>query len=125
MPVVMLFGCFTLLCAWSLTSLLLFHAMIITVAQTTNERVRNVYQLGRNQNVDDHGCCSNWKHAFCSQRPESQLPADFTDMVVCDHRNPETVWKNDNKQATVNDQEEAEKRDDETNGDTINDNTVV
>lgn len=98
--------------------------MIITVAQTTNERVRNVYQLGRNQNVDDHGCCSNWKHAFCSQRPESQLPADFTDMVVCDHRNPETVWKNDNKQATVND-EEAEKRDDETNGDTINDNTVV
>jgi len=93
MPIVMLFGTFTLVCAWSLTSLLLFHAMIISVAQTTNERVRNVYQLGRNQNVDDHGCCANWSHAFCSERPASRLPTDFTEMVVCDHSQPETQWK--------------------------------
>ena len=59
MPIVVIFGLFTLLCAWSLTSLLLFHALIITVAQTTNERVRNVYQHYQN---DAHGgCWQNWK----------------------------------------------------------------
>ena len=36
MPVTFVFGTFTLLCAWSLTSLLLFHGLIISVAQTTN-----------------------------------------------------------------------------------------
>lgn len=43
-PLVSLFGIFTLLCAWTLTSLLLYHMMIISVAQTTNERVRGVYR---------------------------------------------------------------------------------
>jgi hypothetical protein len=105
MPIVTLFGTFTLLCAWSLTSLLFFHAMIISVAQTTNERVRNVYQFGRNQNLDDHGCCRNWKYAFCSNRPPSRLPKDFTEMVVCDHSHPETVWRNLNRQSSLETQE--------------------
>jgi len=95
MPMVMLFGCFTLLCAWSLTSLLIFHGMIISVAQTTNERVRNIYQYGRVQNTEDHGCFQNWKCAFCNERPRSLLPSDFTDIVVCDHSYPETLWKSE------------------------------
>ena len=93
MPLVMLFGTFTLGCTYTLTSLLCFHAMIISDAQTTNERVRNVYQYGRNQNVDDHGCCQNWRDALCSRRPESRLPYDLTEMIMCDHSKPETVWR--------------------------------
>jgi len=46
-------GSFTLLCAWSLTSLLCFHGMIISIAQTTNERVRGVYQMGHVENATD------------------------------------------------------------------------
>lgn len=45
-----LFGTFTLLCAWSLTSLLFFHAMIVSISQTTNERVRNVYRASSSIN---------------------------------------------------------------------------
>mmetsp|Transcript_8248 Transcript_8248/g.12687 ORF Transcript_8248/g.12687 Transcript_8248/m.12687 type:complete len:501 (+) Transcript_8248:129-1631(+) len=103
MPVLVLFGLFVLLCAWSLVSLLLFHAMIISVAQTTNERVRNVYQYGRNENVDDHGCCQNWRDAFCRPRPRSLLPKDFTDIVVCDHARPESLWKSEIRQSEEQD----------------------
>jgi hypothetical protein len=92
MPIVVLFGIFTLLCAWSLTSLMLFHAMIISLAQTTNERVRNVYQYGGNVNEDNHGCWRNWGTALCSKRPPSRLPRDFSEMVTCQFCQPETVW---------------------------------
>ena len=92
MPITVLFGIFALGTSWTLISLLCFHAMIISIAQTTNERVRNVYQYGRNPNVDDHGCLQNWHHAFCSPRPESQLPHDFTEVIFCDHSKPEAVW---------------------------------
>jgi palmitoyltransferase ZDHHC9/14/18 len=92
MPITVLFGTFALGCTWTMISLLCFHAMIISVAQTTNERVRNVYQYGRNQNVDDHGCLQNWRDAFCSRRPDSKLPHDFTEVIICDHSKPETVW---------------------------------
>ena len=92
MPMLVLLGIFTLACAWSLTSLFLFHAMIISVAQTTNERVRNVYQYGHNVNVDDHGCWRNWANAICSPLPPSLLPDDFSDIVTCEFCPPETVW---------------------------------
>ena len=92
MPIVVLFGTFTLLCAWSLTSLMLFHGMIITLAQTTNERVRNVYQYGGNVNVDNHGCWRNWMATLCSKQPPSRLPRDFSEMVTCQYCPPETVW---------------------------------
>lgn len=106
MPVLVLFGLFVLLCAWSLVSLLVFHAMIISVAQTTNERVRNVYQYGRNENVDDRGCCQNWRDAFCRPRPRSLLPKDFTDIVVCDHARPESLWKSEIRQLDTDSEEQ-------------------
>jgi palmitoyltransferase ZDHHC9/14/18 len=93
MPIVVLFGTFCLLCAWSLTSLLCFHALIISLAQTTNERVRNVYQHGRNHNADDHGCWRNWRNALCVTRPPSRLPQDFSQVVLCSPCElPEAVW---------------------------------
>jgi palmitoyltransferase ZDHHC9/14/18 len=95
MPIVVLFGIFCLLCAWSLTSLLLFHAMIITIAQTTNERVRNVYHNRQNVvNTNNNGCWRNWGTALCSRRPRSRLPMDFSRVVTCEPcmREPERVW---------------------------------
>jgi hypothetical protein len=83
MPLTVFFGSFTFLCAWSLLSLLCFHAMIITVAQTTNERVRGVYRYGSTANTADQGCCRNWYHALCSARPPSRLPRDFAEVIVC------------------------------------------
>ena len=108
-----LFGSFTLLCAWSLTSLLCFHAMIISIAQTTNEKVRNVYRSNNNNssclaccgpsdttssssttnnasmtgadNDADRGCCINWYQAFCTPLPLSRLPPDMSAKVICDY----------------------------------------
>ena len=85
MPLTVFFGIFTLLCAWSLTSLTLFHAMIISIAQTTNERVRGVYRYGGVVNAADDGCCHNWCNAFCTTRPPSRLPNDFSEIVFADN----------------------------------------
>jgi hypothetical protein len=90
-----LFGSFTLLCAWSLTSLLCFHAMIISVAQTTNERVRGVYRFGQVENDADHGCCWNWYTAACTPCPVSRLPRDMSQQVICDYCEPEDIWTGD------------------------------
>ena len=92
MPIVVLMGTFTLVCAWSLTSLVCFHAMIITLAQTTNERVRGVYRYGGAVNTANNGCCHNWFTAILSRRPPSRLPEDFLQVVVGLNR-PETVWR--------------------------------
>jgi palmitoyltransferase ZDHHC9/14/18 len=86
------FGSFTLLCAWSLTSLLCFHAMIISVAQTTNERVRGVYKYGQVINDADHGCCQNWLATACTKIPTSRLPRDMSEMVKCRYTHEEQVW---------------------------------
>jgi palmitoyltransferase ZDHHC9/14/18 len=108
MPLTVVFGTFTFLCAWSLISLLCFHAMIITVAQTTNERVRGVYRYGSTVNTADQGCCRNWYRALCSTRPPSRLPRDFAQVItVCNSCNDpastdhvsETVWSGDTHQA--------------------------
>jgi hypothetical protein len=93
MKLVFVFGTFTLLCAWSLTSLLGFHAMIISASQTTNERVRGVYRAGVD-NVADEGCCRNWYTAFCKSRVVSRLPKDMSDIVQCRYGDmePEKIW---------------------------------
>jgi hypothetical protein len=92
MKLIFLFGTFTLLCAWSLTSLLCFHGMIISAAQTTNERVRGVYRFGSIENAADRGCCRNWWTAFCSPLVKSRLPSDFSEPVMCEYTQSETVW---------------------------------
>lgn len=81
MPLIVLFGLFCFLCSWSLISLLFYHAMIISVAQTTNERVRGVYRYGTVGNPADAGCCRNWYHAFCTPIAPSKLPKDFSAKV--------------------------------------------
>eukprot|EP00814_Leptocylindrus_danicus_P001348 CAMPEP_0116045802 /NCGR_PEP_ID=MMETSP0321-20121206/27853_1 /TAXON_ID=163516 /ORGANISM="Leptocylindrus danicus var. danicus, Strain B650" /LENGTH=520 /DNA_ID=CAMNT_0003527241 /DNA_START=28 /DNA_END=1591 /DNA_ORIENTATION=+ len=95
MPFLVIMCMFTFLCMWSLTSLTLYHAMIISAAQTTNERVRNVYQVGKLHNPANKGCCRNWGNAFCSLRPPSRLP-NFHDVVVCPHVGEEMVLTQDN-----------------------------
>jgi len=92
------FGSFTLLCAWSLTSLLLFHGMIISVSQTTNERVRGVYRFGQADNEADMGCFMNWYTAACYPVPVSRLPTNMSEPVVADYENrPERVWNGDDE----------------------------
>lgn len=81
LPIELAFGLFSLLCAWSITSLTCFHALIITLGQTTNERVRGVYQYGGVVNPADQGCYRNWMGVCCDDVPESRLPNDFSDVV--------------------------------------------
>ena len=90
LPIEVAFGLFSLLCAWSLTSLTCFHALIITLAQTTNERVRGVYQYGGIGNPADEGCINNWMSVLCpccnnGRRKEimtSRIPNDFSAEVT-------------------------------------------
>jgi hypothetical protein len=92
MPTVCFFGLFALGCSWSLASLLGYHALLISVSQTTNERVRQVYRrysgspsaMGispRNRNESDRGCCVNWYRFCCEPIQPSNLPADFSALV--------------------------------------------
>ena len=93
------FGGFTLLCAWSLTSLLCFHGVIISIAQTTNERVRGVYRFGQAENAADSGCVQNWFTACCTPVPVSRLPTNMSEQVIADYENrPESVWNNDEEE---------------------------
>lgn len=92
LPVEVSLGLFALLCTWSMLSLTCFHALLITVAQTTNERVRGVYQYGGVENPDDLGCWRNWSTAFCSRMEESRLP-DFSEVArLPEGRGKESVW---------------------------------
>ena len=81
-PTIFILAGFALPCAWALTSLTVFHAFIISVAQTTNERVRNVHLLRNYVHKDDKGCINNWMYAFCSRIVPSNLP-DFSETVQC------------------------------------------
>lgn len=83
MPVVVCMSVLTLVCGWSLTSLTLFHAMIICMAQTTNEHVRGVYRYSGVVNTADKGCLLNCTSVFCTSQVPSLLPNDFSEMVVC------------------------------------------
>ncbi len=80
-PIELVFGLFSLLFAWSITSLTCFHALIITLGQTTYERVRGVFQYGGVTNPADRGCWRNWMEIMCRKIPESRLPKDFSDVV--------------------------------------------
>lgn len=80
-PTAVIFSFFTLLCAWSLASLTCFHGLIISLAQTTNERVRGVYDAL--ENPANQGCIRNWLKAICSKIPQSRIPRDFSEIVDC------------------------------------------
>ncbi len=97
-PLEVTFGLFSLLCSWSLLSLTIFHAVIITLAQTTNERVRGVFQYGGIVNPADEGCCRNWVGLCCNQIPASKLPTDFSEEVILPTRN----LKNDDLNGVMN-----------------------
>jgi palmitoyltransferase ZDHHC9/14/18 len=90
MPVTVLFGLFLLLCAWSLLSLLAYHSLLISVAQTTNERVRGVYLTSRNPR--DKGCCLNCVTFFTRRTSPSRLPPDFSKEVKLQHARVEAPW---------------------------------
>lgn len=96
LPVTVVFGLFMALCAWSLVSLLLYHIRIISIAQTTNERVRGVY-LNYGENPLDRGCLHNWRQCCNSSfhPPPSRLPRDFSEMVVEDSGIVESPWNGD------------------------------
>lgn len=81
-PMVLLMACFTLLCGWSLTSLTCYHAYIISLAQTTNEKVRGVYDHHL-RNPADNGCLKNWNNVFCDKVPDSLILNDFSETVDC------------------------------------------
>jgi hypothetical protein len=79
--VALFFAAFMAICAWSLASLACFHGLIITVSETTNERVRSVYDSI--VNPADRGIMRNWFSALCSPIPESRIPKDFSEIVDC------------------------------------------
>ena len=101
-PVPVLFGTVTGLCAWSLISLFFYHCRIISIGQTTNERVRGVYSRDT-VNPADHGCCGNW--GLCLRRsigrdvPPSRLPRDFSEVVHECQPVEETVWSGETSQS--------------------------
>ena len=83
MPFVVVLAMIMILFAWSLVSLTGFHTLIISKAQTTNEKVRTVYDNLAGGNPADNGLFANWIRTFCSPVPESRLPRDFGEVVVC------------------------------------------
>jgi hypothetical protein len=92
MPATVLFGIFLLISSWSLLSLLGYHAVIVSVAQTTNEKVRGVYRYGSSVNTADNGCCCNWRDFCCRRLPDSRLPPDFSALVKLEKPRDETTW---------------------------------
>lgn len=86
------FGLFTGLCAWSLLSLLYYHIQIISIGQTTNERVRGVYRRG--DNPYDRGCARNWSRCagLLCHPPPSRLPRDFSEVVTEGDDIVDSVW---------------------------------
>ena len=83
LPTVVILAFLMILFAWSLVSLTGFHALIVSRAQTTNEKVRGVYQSLEGGNPADHGLVENWKQTFCIPVPKSRLPKEFGEVVVC------------------------------------------
>lgn len=81
------------------------------MAQTTNERVRGVFDKSKDRgggaagpssvvkaggttpttpvaltgydNEADMGCCGNWYSTLCRSTTESRLPKDFSEVVTC------------------------------------------
>lgn len=94
LPIEVFLGLFSILCTWSLISLTFFHALLISLAQTTNERVRGVYQYGGVENPDDLGCWWNWKEVLCPRGAvESLLPKDFSEVATLPGgKEKESVW---------------------------------
>jgi len=70
-PSVAAVGIFGALVALSLISLLVYHAYLVSIAETTNENLRNTYL--RHVNPYDRGCLANWRRVLCAPLPPSQL----------------------------------------------------
>ena len=83
--------------------------MIISVAQTTNERVRGVYRFGQVDNDADRGCCLNWYTACCWPYPVSRLPNDMSAEVICEYTEPEVEWTGGEHDDAENGGENAQK----------------
>ena len=102
-PVTVIFGLFTGLCAWSLLSLLFYHLRTISIAQTTNERVRGVFRGDASGNPVDEGCRRNWlncMHILCHP-PVSLLPQDFSEEVFESREVQEYEWKGEHREGTT------------------------
>lgn len=82
-PLVIIMALFTLVCGWSLISLTCYHGVLISIAQTTNEKVRGVYDHHHIKNPDNKGCWRNWYDALFSPVPDSLIVSDFSVMVDC------------------------------------------
>lgn len=82
MPWMMLLGLFTLMVAYSLVSLWIYHMILISVGQTTNERVRGVYRYRRRANPADLGCWANWSRACCQPVSPSRLPDMYSTVTM-------------------------------------------
>jgi DHHC palmitoyltransferase len=93
-PLTCTFGAYLFLCTWTLLSLLWYHVVLISIAQTTNERVRDVYRHGAVVNAADKGCCRNWCNFLCQRhRPTSRIPADFSAYVDTNRSHCEHPWQ--------------------------------
>ena len=59
-------------------------------------------------NAADRGCCRNWVSAFCSKRPISRLPRDFSNLVDVDYASlPESPWLGETHAAPLGDRTES------------------
>jgi len=101
---------FCTICAYSLTSLTCFHALLISNSQTTNEKVRGVYTsdssttlnsdatMNNKQplaNPSNLGWFRNWTRYLFGTIRSSRLPRDFSQMVQCptnDDTDVEQLW---------------------------------
>eukprot|EP00656_Telonema_subtile_P044621 TRINITY_DN5087_c0_g1_i1.p1 TRINITY_DN5087_c0_g1~~TRINITY_DN5087_c0_g1_i1.p1 ORF type:complete len:408 (-),score=72.21 TRINITY_DN5087_c0_g1_i1:257-1480(-) len=67
-----------------------YHCNIISSGQTTKEEVKQLHQ--DSVNLNDHGCCTNWKLTLCGKLTPSKLP-ELRDMVHqrnwCNEEDPE------------------------------------
>jgi hypothetical protein len=107
-PGIICYFIFILITTYLMLSLVLYHCMIISLGETTNEHVCGVYKHYNNildrytnhnnhrsdttspnsnqfygYNPFDYGCCQNWYkccHSICIHTP-SKLPIEFSDYV--------------------------------------------
>jgi palmitoyltransferase ZDHHC9/14/18 len=67
---------------WGLMSLLSYHCWLLSIGQTTNEQLTNVYsEENAERNPYDHGCCGNTQLMMCKEMDESLLP-DMSEMMT-------------------------------------------
>lgn len=63
---------------WGLLSLLSYHCWLLSIGQTTNEQLRDVFN--DEVNPYDKGCCENTRTMMCKAAEQSMLP-DMSEMM--------------------------------------------